>query len=50
MGKGATGNAKPRRWSSRCTTALSLNHRVDEQGVHVCKFIKIAQEVARKAG
>lgn len=32
------------------TTALSINHRVDEQGVHVHKFTKIAQEVARKAG
>lgn len=31
------------------TTALSINHRVDEQGVHVHKFTKIAQEVARKA-
>ena len=32
------------------TTALSINHRVDDQGVHVHKFTKIAQEVARKAG
>lgn len=30
------------------TTTLSINHRVDEQGVHVHKFTKIAQEVARK--
>lgn len=30
------------------TTALSVNHRVDEQGVHVHKFVKIAQDVARK--
>lgn len=29
-------------------TALSVNHRVDAQGVHVHKFVKIAQEVARK--
>ncbi len=31
------------------TTTLSINHRVDEQGVHVHKFTKIAQDVARKA-
>jgi len=30
------------------TTALSVNHRVDEQGVHVKNFIRIAQTVARK--
>lgn len=29
-------------------TALSVNYRVDEQGVHVHKFVKVAQEVARK--
>ncbi len=32
------------------TTALSVNHRLDEQGVHVHKFVKVAQDVARKAG
>ncbi len=31
------------------TTTLSINHRVDEQGVHVHKFTKIAQDVPRKA-
>lgn len=30
------------------TTALSVNHRIDEQGVHVHKFVKVAQDVARK--
>lgn len=30
------------------TTTLSINHRLDEQGVHVHKFTRIAQEVARK--
>lgn len=30
------------------STALSVNHRVDEQGVHVHKFVRVAQEVARK--
>ncbi|WP_305969203.1 MULTISPECIES: LysR family transcriptional regulator [unclassified Mameliella] len=29
-------------------TALSLNHRVDEQGQHVQAFVRIAQSVARK--
>jgi DNA-binding transcriptional LysR family regulator len=29
-------------------TALSVSHRLDEQGVHVKNFIKIAQTVARK--
>jgi LysR family transcriptional regulator, benzoate and cis,cis-muconate-responsive activator of ben and cat genes len=29
-------------------TALSLNYRVDEQGVHVQNFVKLAQKVARK--
>lgn len=29
-------------------TALSINYRLDEQGVHVQKFVKIAQSVARK--
>jgi DNA-binding transcriptional LysR family regulator len=29
-------------------TALSINHRIDEQGVHVHKFVKVAQEVARR--
>lgn len=29
-------------------TALSLNYRVDEQGVHVQNFVRIAQKVARK--
>ena len=32
------------------TTAVSINTRLDEQGVHVRKFVKLAQEVARKAG
>lgn len=32
------------------TTAVSINYRIDEQGVHVHKFAKLAQEVARKAG
>lgn len=30
------------------STALSVNYRVDEQGVHVHKFVKVAQDVARK--
>lgn len=30
------------------TTALSVNHRLDEQGLHINSFIKIAQSVARK--
>ncbi|MCA8882085.1 MAG: LysR family transcriptional regulator [Rhodobacteraceae bacterium] len=30
------------------TTELSLNYRIDEQGVHVHKFVKIAQSVARQ--
>jgi DNA-binding transcriptional LysR family regulator len=30
------------------TTAVSVNYRVDEQGVHVHKFVKLAQDVARK--
>ena len=30
------------------STALSLNYRLDEQGVHVSNFIHIAQGVARK--
>lgn len=29
-------------------TSLSVNYRIDEQGVHVHNFIKIAQSVARK--
>ena len=29
-------------------TALSLNYRLDEQGVHVQNFVKIAQSVSRK--
>lgn len=29
-------------------TALSVNYRIDEQGVHVHKFVKMAQDVARK--
>jgi len=29
-------------------TALSVNHRIDEQGVHVKSFLNIAQSVARK--
>jgi len=29
-------------------TALSLNFRYDEQGVHVQNFVRIAQKVARK--
>lgn len=29
-------------------TALSINYRLDEQGVHVQNFVKIAQSVARK--
>lgn len=29
-------------------TALSLNYRLDEQGVHVQNFVKLAQKVARK--
>ena len=29
-------------------TALSLNYRYDEQGVHVQNFVRIAQKVARK--
>jgi DNA-binding transcriptional LysR family regulator len=29
-------------------TALSLNYRVDEQGVHVQNFVRLAQKVARK--
>jgi len=32
------------------TTALSVNHRVDDQGVHLHRFLKVAQEVARKLG
>lgn len=30
------------------TTALSVNYRLDEQGLHINNFIKIAQTVARK--
>ncbi|MEO9463890.1 LysR family transcriptional regulator [Sulfitobacter pontiacus] len=30
-------------------TSLSVNYRVDEQGVHVQNFIKVAQSVAREA-
>jgi DNA-binding transcriptional LysR family regulator len=30
------------------TTALSVNYRLDEQGLHINNFIKIAQSVARK--
>ena len=29
-------------------TALSVNYRLDEQGVHVQNFVKLAQKVARK--
>ena len=29
-------------------TALSMNYRLDEQGVHVQNFVRIAQKVARK--
>lgn len=29
-------------------TALSVNYRVDEQGVHVQNFVRLAQKVARK--
>ncbi|WP_116134621.1 LysR family transcriptional regulator [Tropicimonas sp. IMCC34043] len=29
------------------TTELSINHRIDEQGVHVRNFVKMAQTVAR---
>ena len=29
-------------------TELSVNYRIDEQGVHVHNFVKIAQSVARK--
>jgi LysR family transcriptional regulator, benzoate and cis,cis-muconate-responsive activator of ben and cat genes len=29
-------------------TGVSVNHRLDEQGVHVCNFVAIAQKVARK--
>ncbi len=29
-------------------TALSINYRLDEQGVHVQNFVKIAHSVARK--
>lgn len=32
------------------TTAVSINYRIDEQGVHVHKFARLAQEVARRAG
>lgn len=32
------------------TTAVSINYRIDEQGVHVHKFARLAQEVARKSG
>ncbi|ATG46610.1 LysR family transcriptional regulator [Celeribacter ethanolicus] len=31
-------------------TTLALNARIDEQGVHVCNFKRIAQTVARKTG
>jgi Transcriptional regulator len=31
-------------------TTLALNARIDEQGVHICNFKRIAQMVARKAG
>lgn len=31
------------------TTAVSINYRIDEQGVHVHKFARLAQEVARKS-
>ena len=30
-------------------TSLSVNYRIDEQGVHVQNFIKVAQNVAREA-
>jgi DNA-binding transcriptional LysR family regulator len=29
-------------------TALSINYRLDEQGVHVRNFIAVAQRVARR--
>jgi DNA-binding transcriptional LysR family regulator len=29
-------------------TSLSLNYRLDEQGIHVQNFVKLAQKVARK--
>jgi DNA-binding transcriptional LysR family regulator len=29
-------------------TALSVSYRLDEQGVHVANFVKLAQKVARK--
>jgi LysR family transcriptional regulator, benzoate and cis,cis-muconate-responsive activator of ben and cat genes len=29
-------------------TGVSVNHRLDEQGVHVRNFVAIAQKVARK--
>lgn len=29
-------------------TGVSVNHRIDEQGVHVKNFVAIAQKVARK--
>lgn len=32
------------------TTAVSINYRIDEQGVHVHKFARLAQEAARRAG
>lgn len=30
------------------TTGISINHRIDEQGIHVKNFSAIAQKVARK--
>ena len=30
------------------TTGISINHRIDEQGIHVKNFAAIAQKVARK--
>ena len=32
----------------RATTGISVNHRIDEQGIHVKNFAAIAQKVARK--
>ena len=32
----------------RATTGISINHRIDEQGIHVKNFAAIAQKVARK--
>jgi hypothetical protein len=29
-------------------TGISVNHRIDEQGIHVHNFVTLAQKVARK--